>query len=110
MKRTATLLAGLLLVTGTVFAEGSTLDFSGTTIKAKSVLLNTAGANVNDDSNGDTDLVLNSEYMFSYNIFKSSSELSKCLSIFCLSSISYLVLVEYGKSSIRLVYSFNVFG
>ena len=57
MKRTATLLAGLLLVTGTVFAaEG--LDFSGTTIKAKSVLLNTAGANVNDDSNGDTDLVL----------------------------------------------------
>lgn len=62
MKRTATLLAGLLLVTGTVFAaEG--LDFSGTVIKAQSILVNTNDSgNVNDDSNGDTDIVLKAKY------------------------------------------------
>ena len=73
MKRTATLLAGLLLVTGTVFAADNALDFSGTTIKAKSVLLNTAGANVNDDSNGDTsdtDDNNNDDNTLETNIFK----------------------------------------
>jgi len=67
MKRTATLLAGLLLVTGTVFAAGE-LDFSGTTIKAQTILLNTnADGNVNDDSNGDTDIVLKAKYNLSNN-------------------------------------------
>lgn len=61
MKRTATLVAGLLLVTGTVFAEGK-LDFSGTVIKAKTKLITTTDANVSDDSNGDTDAVLQLKY------------------------------------------------
>lgn len=62
MKRTATLVAGLLLVTGTVFAEGK-LDFSGTVIKAQTTVLNTnSSGDVNDDSNGDTDIVLKVNY------------------------------------------------
>lgn len=61
MKRTATLVAGLLLVTGTVFAEGK-LDFSGTVIKANTKLITTTDANVSDDSNGDTDAVLQLKY------------------------------------------------
>ena len=62
MKRTATLVAGLLLVTGTVFAEGK-LSADGTVIKAKSVVYNTVSDDAfNDDSNGDTDLILKLNY------------------------------------------------
>ncbi len=61
MKRTATLVAGLLLVTGTVFAEGK-LDFSGTVIKAKTKLIEKNYEAVNDDSNGDTDIILKVNY------------------------------------------------
>lgn len=61
MKKTATLVAGLLLVSGTVFAAGN-LDFAGSVIKAKTVLISTNGMNVNDDSNGDTDYNLHLKY------------------------------------------------
>lgn len=61
MKKTATLLAGLLLVSGTVFAAGE-LDFTGTQVKAKSVLINSQSKGVNDDSNGDTDAILLVKY------------------------------------------------
>ncbi|MBN1468183.1 MAG: hypothetical protein JXM74_01950 [Fusobacteriaceae bacterium] len=61
MKRTATLVAGLLLVTGTVFAEGK-LDFSGTVIKANTKLIEKNYEAVNDDSNGDTDIILKVNY------------------------------------------------
>lgn len=61
MKKTAILVAGLLLVTGTTFAEGA-LDFTGTEIKAKTNLVDTATNPVNDDSNGDTDMILKLKY------------------------------------------------
>lgn len=61
MKKTAILLAGLLLVSGTVLAAGE-LDFTGTQIKAKSVLINSQAKGVNDDSNGDTDAILQVKY------------------------------------------------
>lgn len=61
MKKASILLAGLLLVSGTTFAA-SELDFSGTQVKFKSVLVNSQGKGVNDDSNGDTDAVIQVKY------------------------------------------------
>lgn len=61
MKKTAILVAGLLLVSGTTFAEGA-LDFTGTEIKAKTNLVDTATNPINDDSNGDTDMILKLKY------------------------------------------------
>lgn len=60
MKKTATLIAGLLLVSGTIFAGD--LDFSGTQVKFKSTLVNSQAKGVNDDSNGDTDAILQVKY------------------------------------------------
>ncbi|MBN1470029.1 MAG: hypothetical protein JXM74_01455 [Fusobacteriaceae bacterium] len=57
MKRTATLLAGLLLVTGTTFAAG-TWSLEDTMIRVKTNLVDTGEGTVNDDSNEDTDLEL----------------------------------------------------
>ena len=61
MKKTAILVAGLLLVSGATFAEGA-LDFTGTEIKAKTNLVDTATNPINDDSNGDTDMILKLKY------------------------------------------------
>lgn len=61
MKKTAILVAGLLLVSGSVFAE-SALDFTGTMIKAKTNIVDTATNPINDDSNGDTDMILKLKY------------------------------------------------
>lgn len=57
MKRTATLLAGLLLVTGTTFAAG-TWSLEDTMIRVKTNLVDTGSGTVNDDSNEDTNLEL----------------------------------------------------
>jgi hypothetical protein len=67
MKRTATLVAGLLLVTGTVFAAESKLDFSGSQIQAKTSLVNTQGEDVNADSDDNTTLILQAKYDFGNN-------------------------------------------
>lgn len=61
MKKASILLAGLLLVSGTTFAAGE-LDFSGTQVKFKSVLVNSQSKGVNDDSNGDTDAIIQAKY------------------------------------------------
>lgn len=61
MKKASILLAGLLLVSGTTFGA-SELDFSGTQVKFKSVLVNSQGKGVNDDSNGDTDAIIQVKY------------------------------------------------
>lgn len=60
MKKSAILLAGLFLVSGTVFAGD--LDFSGTQVKVKTKLITTDTKSVNDDSNGDTDVILQMNY------------------------------------------------
>lgn len=60
MKRTATLVAGLLLVTGTVFA--GTIDLSGTSIKFSSNVFSTQGYNFDGGNDGDTDGVLKLNY------------------------------------------------
>lgn len=60
MKKSAILLAGLFLVTGTVFAGD--FDFTGTQVKMKTKLITTETKSVNDDSNGDSDIILQMNY------------------------------------------------
>lgn len=65
MKRTATLLAGLLLVTGTTFAAGqSNWDFEGTEINAQTNVSDSTYEPINDKSNEDTDL----KFKFNYQV------------------------------------------
>ena len=60
MKKSAILLAGLFLVSGTVLAGD--LSFSGTQVRVKTKLISTDTKSVNDDSNGDTDVILQMNY------------------------------------------------
>lgn len=65
MKRTATLLAGLLLVTGTTFAAGqSNWDFTGTEVNAQTNISDSTYEPINDQSNKDTDL----KFQFNYQV------------------------------------------
>ncbi len=58
MKKAATLVAGLLLVTGTVFAEGFTYDFSGTNVEFTQSLIDSQKGTLITKT-GDSDVTVN---------------------------------------------------